>query len=141
MEEQDNKKNPLRGKFPGPGNTTGTGDNGYSEEAGLSSMQYYAIGSKEEMHFDLILRSGTEHSIPYPVLPFLRLEGNSEITIRGHELLIAIHGRNLRPIRDHLKEGTLIWVKESPGGKDDGKAKVFVSDIFAEGKAISKSLE
>ncbi len=100
-------------------------------------MQYYAIGSEIGMHFDLIMRTGNEYSIPYSLLPVFVLSGGGQITIKAHELLISIEGRNLRPIRNYLKEQTLLWLKESPSGKDDGQTSVFISNILIEGKTVS----
>ena len=116
-----------------------TDNNEHSEEARTAQMQYYAIGAEGELHFDLIKRSGREYSIPYPLLPYFILTDNSLITIIAHELFISVEGRNLRQVRDHLKKRTLIWMKESPSGKDDGQANVFISNISIGGKALGNA--
>jgi len=136
MYEPSNGENPLRQKFHQSSTTDVTNKNP-STDAAMSSMQYYAIGSEQERHFDLILRSGEEYTIPYSLLPVYVLSGGT-IKIMAYELLITIKGRNLNQIRNVLKKETLIWLKESPSQQDDGQANVFISDIIVQGKTVGK---
>ena len=103
-------------------------------------MQYYAIASSQEVpkQFDLILRSGTEYSFPYSLLPIYRLTGNKEIAIISYGLRITIKGRNLKGVRNSLKRETVIWIKESPSQKDDEQSDVYVSEINITGDALEE---
>ena len=58
----------------------------------------------------------------------------------AYQLLIVVQGRNIEPIEEYLAEETLLWMSESPSGKDDGSLPVFISNIIIEGKAISKEV-
>lgn len=103
----------------------------------VSPTQFYAVSQEQVRHFDLILRSGKEYTLPYSLLPVSVLEGET-LKIIAYELHVHIKGRNLLKIRDYLKSETLLWLKESPSGKDDGASKVFISDIVARGKAVDE---
>ena len=86
----------------------------------------------------MILRSGKVHSIPYALLPIGTLDGGT-LYIKAYELLIKMSGRNLDPIEEHFSSRSLLWVKASPSGKDDGISTTFVQEIVATGKAIPES--
>ncbi|MFY0689079.1 MAG: hypothetical protein JXQ90_18050 [Cyclobacteriaceae bacterium] len=137
MDEFKNSRKPLRGAFP-----RSLQDN--KEERSAPSnvyanpRQFYAIASENELvkRFKLFLRSGRTYSVPYSLLPvFILLEGK-KLVIKTYGIHIAIEGRNLAVLEEYLSDELLLWVKESPGGKDDGKSHVFVSDIYIQGKAI-----
>ncbi len=107
------------------------------EFSNLSPTQFYAVSQEQVKHFDLILRSGREYSLPYSLLPVPILDGEI-LKLIAYELNVLIKGRGLRKIRDYLKSETLLWLKESPSGKDDGASKVFISDIIARGKTVDE---
>ncbi|MDO5970299.1 hypothetical protein Q4Q35_10825 [Flavivirga aquimarina] len=102
-------------------------------------MQYYAVGSEDvTKRFDLILRSGNEYSIPYSLLPIYKLSGGKKLDIIAYDLVITISGRNLAPVKKYLAKESLIWMKESPSGKDDGQSETFISNIEIKGEAVNK---
>lgn len=104
-----------------------------------SQNQFYAVGAPNGVikRFKIFLRDGSRYSIPYSLLPVLILQGGKEITILAYELQITINGRNLHSIEDHLSNETLLWLKESASGKDEGAGDVFISDIKIEGKTVN----
>ncbi len=132
MEDFNAGKNHLSGIFPNNGSI--------KTDLKTEPNQYYAVSSKNEAdrQFDVILRSGDEYSFHYSrLLPFYRLKGNNVVTICSYNLFISIKGRNLRTLRDALKKEKVIWMKESPSGKDDGSAEVFISEIQVYGDALN----
>lgn len=133
---EDNGKTPdnLKKEFTGQGSYSrqnGTKDTG-------ETTQFYAVGATGALIecFDLILRPGQEYSIPYALLPVFCIEEGSTLFILAYELRITVKGRNLYPVRDALKNKTLIWIRESTSQKDDDAIDVFVSSIELEGKII-----
>lgn len=108
------------------------------EKKGDGDEQFYAIATEREKHFDVILRSGTEYTIPYALLPLYVLSGEGAITILAYDLQITIKGRNLKRIRNFLKKETLQWIKESPSGTDIKDDDIFISDIKIEGDSLNQ---
>ncbi|MBI1183597.1 hypothetical protein GC194_04965 [bacterium] len=132
MDEHNSKTNHLKETFGTTDHLKGT------DKIGDSGFQFYALSAEQEKHFDLILRSGIEYSIPYALIPVYVLTSGSILNITAYDLQITIKGRSLDIIRNLLKKETLIWIKESPSGKDTNESKIFVSQITIEGDSIQK---
>ena len=80
-------------------------------------------------------RQGMVYSISYSLLPVFILSENKELVIKTHDIQATIHGRNLAVLEDYLSEEQCIWIKESPSGKDDGSANVFIERMDIEIKS------
>lgn len=141
MSYPDKSRKKLRGIFPANSREANKkAETQDSPSVFLAENQYYAIASEHQTveRFKVILRSGKVHSIPYALLPIGTLDGGT-LYIKAYELLIKMSGRNLDPIEEHFSSRSLLWVKASPSGKDDGISTTFVQEIVATGKAIPES--
>ncbi|MEP0296509.1 MAG: hypothetical protein ABJE13_16625 [Reichenbachiella sp.] len=90
--------------------------------------QAFAVTSNNEraMRFKLHTREGQVYSVPYSLLPVFVLSEGKELRVIAHDIEATISGRNLDVIEDYLSGGQLLWLKESPSGKDDGVSQVFI---------------
>ncbi|MEP1782124.1 hypothetical protein [Reichenbachiella sp.] len=142
MNDFNNEKKPLRGAFPRSyQDIKEVRSSSASSKLFENPAQHYAIASDDEIikRFKLVLRSGEVYSVPYSLLPVFMLLGGKELIIKAYGVHVTIKGRNLNPIEEYLSNEMLLWIKESPSGKDDGKINVYVSDILIQGKAMKYS--
>ncbi len=98
------------------------------------STQLFAVTSQGEVasSFKVLTRYGRSYTVKYAHLPHVVHEG-SELFIILYDLQILITGRGLEVIDDAMANSELLWVKESPSGKDDEKSSVFIEEIQARG--------
>lgn len=110
------------------------------EKEVLEGVQYYAVAINTDVvkRFDLILKSGTRHSVPYSLLPIYTLKAGNELEIAAYGLSITIKGRNLMPIYKSLSDENLLWMKESPSGKDDHETDCYISEIKISAEAFGQ---
>ena len=144
MASQNKDQKQLRGIFPVDSKYSHKSQDSSDVQSVFSGKnQCYALMSEDETvkKFQVILRSGKKYRVPYALLPITELsDKNDELCIMAYQLLIVVQGRNIEPIEEYLAEETLLWMSESPSGKDDGSLPVFISNIIIEGKAISKEV-
>ena len=98
------------------------------------STQLYAVTSKGERagSFKVLTRYGRSYTIKYAHLPHVVLEAG-ELYIILFDLQVLITGRGLDAIEEAIADSTLLWVRESPSGKDDEKASTFIDEILVRG--------
>lgn len=65
-------------------------------------------------------------------MPILKLESAADLRIFTPDLQVFIKGRGLHKLEEYLAMDLVKWIKESPGGKDDGGADIFISEITLE---------
>ncbi|MEO9804807.1 MAG: hypothetical protein ABJF04_16245 [Reichenbachiella sp.] len=129
MNQQRENRKLLRGSFP---KTSQEAKGGARPSADLRSPrmpeQAFAVTSNNEraMRFKLHTREGQVYSVPYSLLPVFVLSEGKELRVIAHDIEATISGRNLDVIEDYLSGGQLLWLKESPSGKDDGVSQVFI---------------
>ena len=122
----------MRGSFP---KTSQEGKSEHQFGSDLSnqraSEQLFAVTSHDERvsRFKLITRGLDVYSVPYSWLPLFVLSENKVLKIITHDIEATLYGRNLDVIEEALSMGHLIWIKESPSGKDDAVSQVFIEHI------------
>ncbi|WP_421896415.1 hypothetical protein [Marinoscillum sp.] len=101
------------------------------------NYQAYAIADESIVkRFMIVMRNGQTISLSYSLLPALILNDNSELIIKTHEFEIVITGRNLMPLLESFSEESLLYIRESPSGTDDGHSSVFISNIEIAGELL-----
>ena len=135
MKEFRDGKRLLRGAFP----KTIIQDKDHPQEVvdlgkRKGSTQFFAVVSNGGFtdHFNVITPYGRSYAIKYALLPHIVLEG-SLLMIILPDLQVRIKGRNLDVVYGHIGRSELIWIKQSPSGKDDGVSQVFISEIQVRG--------
>lgn len=135
MKEFRDGKRLLRGAFP----KTTIQDKDHPQEVvdlgkRKGSTQFFAVTSRGEVtdHFRVFTPYGRSYAIHYALLPYVVLEGH-ELMIIMHDLQVLIRGRCLHIIEEHIVGRDLLWVKQSPSGKDDGGSQIFINEIQVRG--------
>lgn len=104
----------------------------------FTTYQAYAVAKNTEIvkRFKVQLRDGTSYSIPYSLLPIIILTSEMQLIIKAYELFITITGRSLQKIEEALSAETLIYIRQSPSGNDDGQGSAFIEDIQIQGETL-----
>ena len=90
---------------------------------GLSNMGEFPKRLK------LIYRGGSSLSIPYALLPLIKLENDTRLKLVYGSMKVTITGRGLILAEDYLFEERITWLKEHPSLIDDPEQDVFISEI------------